>query len=159
MKQSNIDSLGYTLIEIIIVLALMGVFMSLALAGWTNYRDSRTLDEAGLALVSQLRAVRSRAVNGNKPSSGCDNLYGYQVNANLEVNVCCYNGAVSCTNIKTIDINNLVDITVDPGFEVTFLAGNGRVEDAADITLGYHTKEGTVTISESGAEIEWQRTN
>lgn len=149
---------GYTLIEIIVVLALMGIFMALALAGWTNYRDSRTLDEAGLTIVSQLRSVRSKAVNGKKPSSGCDNLYGYQINSDLEVNVCCYNGVVSCEFVKDINVNDAVTVDAS-GLDMTFLAGNGRVNEDETIELSYHSKTGTVIISERGANIEWQRTN
>jgi len=149
---------GYTLIEIIVVLALMGIFMALALAGWTNYRDSRTLDEAGLAIVSQLRSVRSKAVNGKKPTSGCDNLYGYQINSDLEVNVCCYNGVVSCVYYRDINVSDAINIDAS-GLDMTFLAGNGRVDGDETIQLSYHTKTGTVIISQRGANIEWQRTN
>lgn len=149
-------SSGYSLIEILVVLGLMGIFISLGISGWSNYRETRTLDEAGLEIVTYLRSIRSRAVNGKKPAAGCDLLEGWQVNDSLQASACCSNVECGLVGIKNFQPKVSVSKTFT-GFPVYFESRTGKTDEEAEINMSYHNKSGTVSITDSGASIEWQR--
>lgn len=154
---------GYSLIEILVVLAVMGIIVTFGMAAWGNYRDTRTLDEAGLGLVSQIRAVRSRAINGKKPKPTstdcpCPSLDGYQIDTIsgqlISIPIC------SGTELgpdcqRVIEINT--DISFD-GLSTSFMfKRTGQTNRDATIELSFRNKQGEVTITNLGASIEWQR--
>jgi len=150
---------GYTLVEILVALTIMAVIISFGLASWTNYREAKSLDQAGLSLVSFLRGVRAKATSGKKPIVDCQSLVGYQVNDSLEVAACCQNGVENCDEIvKTFNPSVSVGTTCN-NFPIKFLAVNGRlgVGNTASIDLNYHGQQGKVVISDLGSTIEWRR--
>lgn len=70
---------GYTLIEILVVVAITAV---LASSGWAAYRtfdNNQKLAQAASTLRSNLRDAQNRALSGEKPGSGCTVLDGYRV--------------------------------------------------------------------------------
>ncbi len=153
---------GYSLIEILVVLALMGIIMAFGMAAWTNYRDTRRLDEAGLELVSQIRAVRSRALNGKKPvtaSCDCQGLDGYQVRTDsgqLVSRPICNGTELGSDCQRILKINSDISWSLSRNF---VFKRTGQTESDTNVTieLNYRNNQGEVTISNLGASIEWQR--
>jgi prepilin-type N-terminal cleavage/methylation domain-containing protein len=157
---------GYTLIELLVVITITGVLMAIGLSGWTTYRNRRTLDEIGLTLVSSLRQVRSKAVRGEKPTSimcTCSSLDGYSVeedSGNLEVAPVCNGSQLidpSCQDI--IVINDQANWELSTSLMFKSLTGYTDESGPFYVNLTYHDIGGTVSISNYGAEIKWERTN
>ena len=71
---------GYTLIEILVVMVIMGILFT---AGYVNLRDyarAQTLTAVARSLVTDLHSAEENANAGDKPS-GCNGvLNGYQFN-------------------------------------------------------------------------------
>ena len=56
---------GFTLIEVLIVMAIIGVLSTLAINGYLDYRRSAILDLSAENIVSQINQLKSRAVYGD----------------------------------------------------------------------------------------------
>jgi prepilin-type N-terminal cleavage/methylation domain-containing protein len=160
---------GYSLIEMLIVLGLMGIVISIGLAGWTNYQDKKTLDEAGLSLVSQLRSIRSKAVRGEKPGDSisadclCNSLEAYQVEESSgvlrSVPVCDGNELNNNVCIRNIEIDSGVNWSLSNNFRFKSLTGQTNSAGPFQINLIYYSIGGTVNVTNFGSTIEWQRNN
>lgn len=154
MKKTN----GYTLIELLVASAIIMVITGFGLAGWTRFREKALVTAAADKLKTELRLVRSWAINGQKPSSGCGILDGYRVegsNSNLNIFACC-DGDGDCDLVKTTSFGEGLDEINPSSFQITFLSLTGTTDladDSLTIALRYHDQEQTVTISQSG-EIE-----
>jgi prepilin-type N-terminal cleavage/methylation domain-containing protein len=146
---------GFTLIELIIVIAIAGLTVGLGMAGWTRFRERALLNSAVDKLKSELHFVRSKAASGEKPvpEEDCPTLYGYQVSENddnlISTALC---GETAVGEQTEILINTAIGRTfVD--FPVFFKSVSGAVDHSASVTLEYHGTTGIVNILESG-EIE-----
>lgn len=160
---------GFTLIELLVVAAIISLLTTVSLAGWGRFRDKKTIEGMGKEISTQLKEVRSRAVNGEKPP-GCTVLDGYQVDNTLFITACCDNdnqddrtcheagGRKPMADKLSMDLDNFS--LSYRNFPVIFRVLSGTVDaPAPTITLSYHNLIGqiTITISESG-EISWQET-
>src|SRR5258708_6352278 len=96
---------GYTLIEILIVLVIIGLLFTAGYANFRNYARQQALTGAARALQLDLRTTQEYANAGNKPSS-CDStnlLNGYQFNvtsnSTYEIDAVCTQGNVQIKQI------------------------------------------------------------
>lgn len=150
---------GFTLIELLVASAIIIVITGFGLAGWTRFREKALVRTTADELKTELRLVRSWAINGRKPIDSCSVLNGYQVKengGNLDIFVCC--GGSCDFRVKTISIDESLEREFSPSsFQITFfsLTGTAEIVDGSEatITLRYHDQEQTITISRSG-EIE-----
>lgn len=55
---------GFSLIEVLVVIAIIGLMSVLAIGGYSDYRKDVTIDLAGDSLVSQLNELRAQTVYG-----------------------------------------------------------------------------------------------
>ena len=78
--KSSLFVRGFTLIEMIIVLAIIGLIIAIGVPAYQNYNRGRMLDQAKERLKQDLLLARSRAQSGEKVS-GCstDRLEGYYI--------------------------------------------------------------------------------
>lgn len=70
---------GFTLIEVVISIAIGLLATGIILVNYNSYNDTQTLKQAGLTLKNNLRFAQEKAVSGVKPNSVCSQLSGYSV--------------------------------------------------------------------------------
>lgn len=70
---------GFTLIELLIVSTIIGILLTTGVASYNNFNRKRMVREAALELLNNLRYVQEKASSGEKPSSGCGVLDGWEL--------------------------------------------------------------------------------
>ncbi|MCL4359665.1 prepilin-type N-terminal cleavage/methylation domain-containing protein [Patescibacteria group bacterium] len=70
---------GYTLIELLVTLSIIGIILGVGIARFDNYNKTQKLRQAALTVKNDLRLAQTKASAGLKPSSGCSVLLGYTV--------------------------------------------------------------------------------
>ena len=61
------SSRGFSLIELVMVLAIMGTVIAIALPSYSQWRDNLAYKTTARAVVAALREARSRAITNNQP--------------------------------------------------------------------------------------------
>lgn len=74
-------SYGFTLVEMLVVVSIMGVVFGGSIAGYNAFNQHQVLVNAGKELVSQLRQAQVDARSGIKPTGSCSRLDGYRVSS------------------------------------------------------------------------------
>ena len=148
---------GFTLIEILVVVTIMGTMIGLSLAGWNSYRNGQTAEAVTSELASNIRLIRSKAINGEKPSNpNCQFLENYQIDVGadcaLTVDASCKDGSGANQVISDVFAFEVADYvvscdTLTTGFQS--LSGS-RLGVSSSITVTYHGVEKYITISELG---------
>lgn len=67
---NSIDKKGFTLIEIIVVMAIIGMFSFMAIGGYNSYRKEALIDYSLDQLASELTAAKNHVRNGSFAESG-----------------------------------------------------------------------------------------
>ena len=70
---------GFTLIEVVVSIAIGLLATSFILANYNSYNDTQSLKQAGLTLKNNLRFAQTKSSSGVKPSTPCTQLNGYSV--------------------------------------------------------------------------------
>jgi len=156
---------AFTLVELLVAIALIMMVSGFAIAGWTNFRANRTLENQGLELTVFLRSAKSKAVNGEKPTdAACAYLDSYQVTQSSNAIIItprCVNDSGVVVDIsgsaETFSIAASLSIA-STNLPVGFKSLEGSAGSDATITLTHDQtgRSGTITISSAG-EITWQR--
>lgn len=141
---------GFTLIEIIVSVALLLLLSGLFIANYTGFNSSQTVKQAASSLVRNFQGVRTRAASGAKPT-GCDTLVGYTVKF---PDSSTYTSQASCSNGDVGDITTYplpASVTFSPTpLPVTFYAlDRGASTDQTIILTGFGTTA-TVVVATSG---------
>jgi prepilin-type N-terminal cleavage/methylation domain-containing protein len=94
---------GYTLIELLVGLSIIGIIFSVGLAGYREFSRRQALTGVSKQLKADLRLAQQLALTGQKPDGvACDTLTGYTFN--VSVSTSSYSISANCTstlNIKT----------------------------------------------------------
>lgn len=77
--KKNHSALGFTLIEILVVSAIVTVLVGGALAGFIGFRDRRAVTSYAQQIQGWYVAAQAKAKVREAPSSGCTTLLGYRV--------------------------------------------------------------------------------
>ena len=148
VKKSGNDSAGFTLIELVIVLAIIAIMASVATLTFNQATAKVQLQTAADRLITDLRLVRDQARRDQKP-------YTLQIHP----------ASRTYQAIGVRDTDNTQDISVnlaDFQFQVSTLLsqlnnGNsitfddkGKPSSAGNILLSRGTSEITITISKAG---------
>lgn len=125
---------GFTLIEIIVSVALLLLLSGLFIANYNGFSTAQTVRQSTSNLIMNLQAVRTSASAGVKPT-GCDTLVGYIVNFSSDAVT--YTAQASCLvgdvgEIKTYTLPTGVKFASVPD-TITFYALNGGA--SADQTI------------------------
>jgi len=145
---------GFTLIELMIAIAIGSVLFSGGLAAYRGFGDRQTLKQAGATFQSNLRLFQKKALSGEKPSeclSG-DVFEGLEVSY---VNETSYLATPICqaaipggeTFILAEDVEFLVDWSSSPIF---FPVLRSELTGAQTITLRLDSFSYQVVIESSG---------
>ncbi len=145
---------GYTLIELIIVITIMGLLVGASIAGFNTLNKRQTATNAGKELMSVMRTAQERAVSGIKPTT-CDQLVGYSVNGTANSgtytlkSVCMVGGSSTSSVVKTYQLPTGVTVvnTFSTQFNVQTGGANGTV---GDISLKSSSYTFTLTVSSAG---------
>lgn len=70
---------GYSLIELLVAIAILLLLTGGLLASYATYNQNQTLRQAALTVKANFRLAQSKALSGVKPTSGCTLLEGYNV--------------------------------------------------------------------------------
>lgn len=153
------NSSGYTLIELIVVIAIMGIILSIGLAGWTSYQNKEKLRAETQEVISWLRKIQTKAGRGEKPSADCPTLDYYEINQtnrSLQADTYCLDESGVSVDMGTVD-----SVTVEEGVSLNlsssfiFYSNSGVTGQSRTISLTYAGNTYTINISESG-KISWQ---
>ncbi|HEX6977377.1 MAG TPA: GspH/FimT family pseudopilin [Patescibacteria group bacterium] len=105
LKRLSSKKDGYTLIEILVVLVIMGILFAV---GYANYRDfsrQQLVINAMRTLRADLRLAQEQAIEGKKPTGCTGNLSGYKFTvlnpALYQISAACGSGDVV---VKTVDV-------------------------------------------------------
>ncbi len=144
---------AFTLIELILVFALIGVLTSLGIASYAAYNGTQSVQSAASDMQNILRTAQSRSISQVKPAScGTNALTGYQVD--ITVNTQAYTLSAMC-GTKQVIANKLLpaQVTFATGStaSIFFAIGSGTVANTATITVSGFGKTKAVTISKTGS--------
>lgn len=86
-------SFGFTIIELIVSIAILLLLVGGLLASYNNYNQNQTVKQAAQTVKANIRLAQSKALSGVKPTSGCTQLAGYAVSFTLTT----YSFQAQCT--------------------------------------------------------------
>jgi prepilin-type N-terminal cleavage/methylation domain-containing protein len=141
---------GYTLVEVLIVVAIMAILIGIGMAAYGRFDRVRKVEQSALGFGMYLRATQKMADSGDKPM-GCIGLNGFQV----VVNTTADSGTALLTALCSISLpqvpKSLKNNTIfEDDFWVTFNSvGRG-------VSVGYNPGDGETVISDSAASARYR---
>ncbi len=159
---------GYTLIEILVGLTIIGIVFGVGYAGFRDFSRREQLSSVSKVLVGDLRLAQARALSGQKPedikcTAQDQRLDGYSLQitseATYEINAKCSAGVVNDPAIKSVILPIGVTISTPVVNPLTFktLGEGTNIPSGQSVILTLtQTATGktyTVTIS-AGGEIK-----
>ncbi len=149
LRKKNPDNHGFTLIEILMVIAIMGILITIIISSFSILNKSQALEKSvrqGASIVSQARSLTL--------SSKEDSNYGVHFESST---LTLFKGptysALDANNIIT-PLNNLVSITnialTGGGSDVVFERLSGSISTPGTITYTLGDKTKSLTISGTG---------
>lgn len=143
-KKNNI--LGFTLIELVIVLTILSILASVVVSSFNRVGGSEALDTTVMSTISILNEARSSAVSSKDASN-----YGVRILNNKLVS---FKNAYGISN-KEISISNLVAISTSTGIgsDIIFNNVSGSTNASGTITitiLSDEPKSSTIRIYSTG---------
>lgn len=146
-------SRGFTLIELIVTMALLAILVSGLLASYNNYNQSERVRTGAQSVKANVRLAQSRALSGVKPASGCTELVGYTVSFTVNAysfQALCSEGAAG----PTISLTLPAAVSFSPvpsSFTFGVLTrGLLNTENPVTITLTGFSKTYTLSIEPNG---------
>ena len=143
---------GFTLIEVLISLTVVGLLFGFGFANFRDYSRRQQLVSAARTITGELRLVQSKASAGEKPA-GCATLSSYS----FRINTASYQTAAVCSGgsipIKTENLPSGITLSAVGDNPIYFkVLGQGITGSGVIITL---TQTGTsnttmVTVTQGG---------
>lgn len=143
---------GYTLVELLIGLSIIGIIFSVGLAGYREFSRRQALTGVSKQLKADLRLAQQLALTGQKPDGvSCDTLDGYlfsRVDSNT------YQILADCSGVsphiyKEVDLGSNITIT-STNATVTFKVLGQGTDLVASNTLTLTHSSGNQNIMTIG---------
>lgn len=135
MVKKEIYHTGFTLIELAISVAIMGILIGGGMVSYIDFNRRQTLQSAAAQVKSTIRAAQSRAVSGEKPTDGtCSQLLGYKVDvgqSDLTISAKCTNDII-VVDTQTLPAGITFNTT---NASMLFKSLGGGVDQSATIQL------------------------
>jgi prepilin-type N-terminal cleavage/methylation domain-containing protein len=136
-------SRGFTLVEMLIVIAILGIVLGIAAPNFTRYRDNANLKEAARDISSDIQLYKQRAIAENTNYEITFSGNTYDVNK----------GATPVVRGKRIGANNaaIVISSPYPGGKIE-LETRGTLKPSGELRLKHSRRgsEATITTSLTG---------
>lgn len=148
-----INRRGYTLIELLVGISIIGIVFSIGLAGYREFSRRQELVGVLKKIVADLRSAQQLAIGGQKPAGQiCNVLDGYSFSRTSQTE---YNLIANCSNanhiIKVVGLPNNVSLTEGSVMFKALGQGTNLEEDLIfTVTNIVSNSTGTVTIGIGG---------
>ena len=112
---------GFTLIELVVVIAITALVMAGVIANYSRYLSNQTVKQTAISLKTNLQLAYTKAVNGEKPidescSSVDGQLNGYQV----DIQTTGYTMQAVCEDDGVVlKVGPVTAVTVPKGITIT----------------------------------------
>lgn len=126
---------GFTLIELLVVMGVIFLLSAGAIANYNGFDDNQKLKQAALTLKNTVRASQSRALAGEKPTSGCTQLVGFEIGfsaTSYSLQARCSEGLAG--EATTVNFPKGVTFSQVPA-SIVFQVLTGRTDKTSDISL------------------------
>ena len=152
---------GYTLIEILVVLSIMGLLFGAGYANLRGFQRRQSLSDAAKQVQGDLRYAQELALSGQKPSNvnctGANNLNGYLFTVlsssnSYEIRASC-TGAVPPPASKSVTLPVGLSITSTLSSLLFKVLGNGTNNATISVSQQGNSVPVTITVS-SGGQIQ-----
>lgn len=132
---------GFTLLELVIVIAIVGILASLALASYANIRRQAKLDLAFDGLVTMIKEQSSKAKSGRLQNGSQLSCYGFSIEKKQDAT------SVQTFSMPYISISQNQADVCDPAKKAVLVSSfledvvvkditlNGRALDQAEVTF------------------------
>jgi prepilin-type N-terminal cleavage/methylation domain-containing protein len=144
---------GFTMIELLVVMAVIVTITALLVGGYNNFNQTERLRQSGKDLKTNLRLAQTKATSGLKPS-GCSVLDGYRVtfdSSSYTIQALC--GGALAGSITTITLPDAISFSPAPTpnpLLFSVLTGLPVLTNNMTITLGSASQTHAVLVSTGG---------
>lgn len=146
-------SLGFTIIELLVVFTFIGILTSLGIASYSSYTSSQSVQTAATNFVNLLHTAQSRSLSQVIPSScASGTMIGYEVDiatGGQQYSLTALCGA-SRIPISTAALPYGVTFGTGPGSSVIFNISSGTVVTPVTFTINSYNKIRTIKVSQIG---------
>jgi prepilin-type N-terminal cleavage/methylation domain-containing protein len=146
---------GYTFIELLVAISIMGIISTVGIASFVNYNDKQVMEGTASDVANFYILARQRAISQVKPDqcSTTDSLSGYRVVLNTststyQLSVVC--GASSYIVEQKKLPSNVTFVTTSPT-TVFFNVPNANVDTQKTVSIYGYGKTKKVVIDPSGS--------
>lgn len=126
---------GFTLIEMIVVVAIISLFFGLSLAYYNEYSDLKELDNAVQQIDDVLHLAQKKAIAGDIETA-CNNFTGYEVRCTAsnqyDLYFCCNDACTS--KLASYVLDSSLTLTCSKA-SIYFKPLSGRLNSLTDITV------------------------
>ena len=146
LKSYNFLSKGFSLVEMLIVVAILAILVSMFVSSFSNAGGSQALDTSVISTISVLNGAKSSAVSSKDNSN-----YGVRIFSNKLVSFKNNYG----TENQEVTISNLVKISTSTGIgsDIIFNKVSGSTNASGTITItvsNNSSKNSTIIIYSTG---------
>lgn len=146
---------GYTLIEVLVVVVILGILLALAVTSFPSLFDRRSLEGLEQQTISLLEEARARTLSSHEASAGSGEGSAYGVyfdTTNNELELFSGTSYETANAVKVVAFGENFLFSIDFGDQVSFERLTGRARQTGTITITEQSSGNTeeITIDSSG---------
>lgn len=148
---------GFTLLELIVVMAIMALFFGISIANYNGYTAEKKFDAEVKKFTDILELAKSKARAGDVGAFSCTDFDGYEVafsDPQYFLRMCCDNSCTSFNTVATYSFPDYVTADLAGATEIRFHPLSYALDSPNPITITINSvtlgKCVEVTISPNG---------